>query len=105
VAQVLASAAVTVVLVTASGSVIRERCPALTVEICAPALLDMACCWAGGITWSAVPMSDQDGIVFHASGPEGSKNWFKVAGRCTAARMAVWVVGLTPLAKHREKPG
>jgi hypothetical protein len=33
--------------------------------------LDMNSCSAGGITWSAVPISDQDGMVSQAGTPEG----------------------------------
>jgi hypothetical protein len=81
VSQVVARAAVTMIFATASGRVTRDRWPALTVEICAPVWLDMACCRAGGIAWSAVPISDHDGIVLHAGGPEGSKSLFRAAGR------------------------
>jgi hypothetical protein len=45
-----------------------------TVEIWAPALVDIACCWAGGMTLSAVPISDHEGIVSHAGSPDGSSN-------------------------------
>ena len=63
--QVVASTAVSMMLVTAFGRVTSERWPALTVEICAPALVDIACCWAGVMTRSAVPISDQAVVVAH----------------------------------------
>ena len=34
---------------------------------------DMTSCSAGGMIWSAVPIRDQDGIVFHAGTPDGSE--------------------------------
>ena len=73
-----------------------DRWPALTLVLCAPAWSDISSCSASGITRSNVPMSDQDGIVFHATGPEGSSNWAAAAGRCPAARMAAFS-GATPL--------
>ncbi len=80
------------------------RWPALTLEMRAPARLDISSCSARGITLSNVPMSDQDGIVFHAGGPEGSENSATSAGRCTAARTLAFS-SPTPLAKHSMKPG
>ncbi len=73
-------------------------------ENCAPALVDIACCWAGVMTRSAVPISDHEGIVSHAGGPDGSPYWLSAAGRWTASITAAWF-RLTPLAKHSEKPG
>ena len=80
------------------------RWPALTLEMRAPARLDISSCSARGITLSNVPMSDQDGIVFHAGGPEGSVNCAGAAGRCTAARTRAFLRP-TPLAKQSLKPG
>ena len=34
---------------------------------------DMNICSAGGMTWSAEPISDQDGMVFQAGAPKGSR--------------------------------
>src|SRR5262249_60779225 len=79
--QVVVSTASRMVLVTDSGRVISDRCPALTVEMWAPARCDIVSCSAGGMTLSWVPISDQDGIVCQAGGPEGSKSWLRAAGR------------------------
>ena len=73
-------------------------------EIFAPAFVDIASCWAGVITRSAVPISDHEGIVSQAGGPDGSANWAAAAGRWVADNRAV-CFGLTPLAKHSAKPG
>jgi hypothetical protein len=48
-----------------------ERWPAPTLEMRAPARLDIISCSASGITLSNVPMSDEDEIVFQAGCPEG----------------------------------
>jgi hypothetical protein len=61
-------------LTTSAGCVMSDRWPVLTLVMCAPARLDISSCRARGITWSNVPISDQEGIVFHAGGPEGSVN-------------------------------
>ena len=52
-------------LATANGLDIRDRRPASILVMWALARLDMNCCSVGGRTWSAVPITDQDGIVFH----------------------------------------
>ena len=65
----MASTAASMTWVTAFGRVTSERCPALTVEICAPAWVDIACCCAGGMTLSAVPISDHR-IVNHQPEPD-----------------------------------
>jgi hypothetical protein len=64
----------------------------------------MKSCSAGGITWSAVPISDQDGIVSQAGTPEGADPALNAIGRWVAARMAAWLAG-RPLAKHWANPG
>src|SRR5262249_20137647 len=101
--QVVVSTASRMVFVTDSGRVISDRCPALTVEMWAPARCDIVSCSAGGMTLSWVPISDQDGIVCQAGGPEGSKSWLRAAGRWVAGSKAA-VCGLTPLAKQSSKP-
>jgi hypothetical protein len=55
--------------VTAAGWEIRDRCPALISVMWAWVRRDMNSSSAGGITWSAVPISDQDGTVFQAGTP------------------------------------
>jgi hypothetical protein len=54
---------------------------------------------AGGMTWSAVPITAQDGMVFQAGGPDGSVNALAVSGRWVAAMTAAWLAGRL-LAKH-----
>jgi hypothetical protein len=92
------------ILVTAPGWEIRDRCPALISVTWAWARLDMNSCSAGGITWSAVPISDQDGIVCQAGTPEGSEPALSAMGRSVAARTAASLAG-RPLAKHWANPG
>src|SRR6266699_992082 len=65
---------------------------------------DMKSCSAGGMTWSAVPISDQDGIVCQAGVPEGADPALNAIGRWVAARTAAWLAG-RPLAKHCANPG
>src|SRR5262249_61078620 len=100
----VASTAARITFVTSPGFVISDRWPALTLVMCAPARLDISSCSASGITRSCVPMSDHEGIVFHAGGPDGSVNCAADAGRCVAARTAASSRS-TPLAKHSMKPG
>lgn len=57
-----------------------------------------------GITWSAVPISDQDGIVFQAGTPEGADPALNAMGRWVAASTAAWLAG-RPSAKHWANPG
>src|SRR5215471_2042371 len=58
--------------VTTGALVMRDRCPALTSVMWAPARWAMNVSSAGGMTWSAVPITAQDGMVFQAGGPDGS---------------------------------
>jgi hypothetical protein len=76
-----------------------DRCPALTSVMWAPARLAMKSCLAGGRTRSAVPITSQDGMVFHAGGPEGSPRVLAASGRWVAAMTAAWLAG-SPLAKQ-----
>src|SRR6266550_7172895 len=48
----------------------------------------MVSCWDGGITLSLVPISYQEGIVFHAGVVDTSLSAPKVTGRCVAASTA-----------------
>jgi len=84
---------------TVSGSAIMDRCPALTSVMWAPARLAMKVSSAGGMTWSAVPITAQDGMVFQAGGPEGSCRVLAASGRWVAAMTAAWLGG-SPLAKQ-----
>ena len=76
-----------------------DRCPALTSVMWAPARWAMNFCSAGGRTWSAVPITAQDGMVFQAGGPEGSCRVLAASGRWVAAMTAAWLGG-SPLAKQ-----
>ena len=72
--QLVALAACWMTWAIVSGSAIMDRCPALTSVTWAPARLAMKVSSAGGMTWSAVPITAQDGMVFQAGGPDGSVN-------------------------------
>ena len=85
--------------VTTDGSEMRDRCPALTSVMRAPARRAMNVSSAGGMTWSAVPITAQDGMVFQAGGPDGSVNALAASGRWVAAMTAAWLAG-RPVAKH-----
>src|SRR4029077_19455749 len=85
--------------VTTDGLEMRDRGPALTSVMRAPARLAMNVSSAGGMTWSAVPITAQDGVVFQAGGPDGSVNALAVSGRWMAAMTAAWLAG-RPVAKH-----
>jgi hypothetical protein len=64
----------------------------------------MISCSAGGMAWSAMPMTDQEGMVSHAGVPEGAFAALNASGRWVAARTAASLAG-RPLAKHWAKPG
>ena len=83
--------------VTTGALEMRDRCPALTSVMWAPARLAMNV--SSGMTWSAVPITAQDGMVFQAGGPDGSVNALAASGRWVAAMTAAWLAG-RPLAKH-----
>jgi hypothetical protein len=67
--------------VTADGLEMRDRCPALTMVMWAPARWAMNLWLAGGMTWSAVPITAQDGMVFSAGGPNVAVSALAVSGR------------------------
>jgi hypothetical protein len=77
--------------VTTDGSEMRDRCPASMSVMWAPARLAMNVSSAGGMIWSAVPITAQDGMVFQAGGPDGSVNAPAVSGRWLAAMTAAWL--------------
>ena len=70
---------------TALGLEISETCEALTSTISAPARSAMNRCCASGMIRSSVPMRYQDGIVFQAGTPEGSRPALNAMGRWVAA--------------------
>src|ERR1700678_1110010 len=77
-----------------------DRCGALTSVMCDPARLAMTTCAAGGMTWAAVPMTSQDGIVCQAGVVvSGSDRMLATGGCCSAASAAPSRAG-RPLAKH-----
>ena len=51
------------------------------------------------MTWSAVPIRDQDGIAFHAGAPEGADRPLRGQGRWIDASKAPSVAG-SPFAKQ-----
>src|SRR5690242_8517509 len=69
--QVVARTACRMTLVTTPGSEIMDRCGACTSVMRACAFSAMASCSAGGMAWSAVPTTAQDGMVFQAGTPVG----------------------------------
>src|SRR6185437_13802602 len=97
--QPVALAACLMTWATVSGSMSRDRCPASTSVMWAPARLAMKVSSAGGMTRSAVPITAQDAMVFQAGGPDGSANALAVSGRWVAAMTAAWLAA-RPLAKQ-----
>src|SRR6202044_1038706 len=86
--------------VTAPGSLIIDRCGALISVMCDPARLAMTTCSAGGMTWSAVPMTSQDGIVCQAGAVVSVSDRMLAAGGCCSAASAAPSLAGRPLAKH-----
>src|ERR1700755_1170306 len=72
--------------VTTPGSDILDRCGACTSVMWAWARLAMASCNAGGMAWSAVPTTAQDGMVFQAGTPDGWVRAIVASGAWSAAR-------------------
>src|SRR5256885_16598385 len=85
--------------VTTDGLEMRDRCPALTSVMRAPARFAMNVWLAAGMTWSAVPITAQDGMVFQAGAPNVAASALAASGRWGAAMTAAWLAG-RPLAKH-----
>src|SRR6202451_2831275 len=83
--------------VTTPGSEIIDRCGACTSVMWACARLAMASCNAGGMAWSAVPTTAQDGMVFQAGTPDG---WVRamVASGCLGAARTLTSRAGTPVA-------
>jgi TrwC relaxase len=68
-------------LVTTPGLEIIDRCGASTVVMWAWARLAMASWSAGGMAWSAVPTTAQDGMVFQAGLPDCCVSAIVASGR------------------------
>src|SRR5262245_10502061 len=85
--------------VTTDGLEMRDRCPASTSVMRAPARLAINVWFATGMTWSAVPITAQDGMVFQAGGPNVAASALAASGRWVVAMTAAWLAG-RPLAKH-----
>src|SRR6202050_5594181 len=83
--QVVAWTACRMTLVTTPGSEIMDRCGAFTSVMRACAFSAMASCNAGGMAWSAVPTTAQDGMVFQAGTPDFWVNATVDSGFCVAA--------------------
>src|SRR5260221_11685461 len=99
--QLVALAARRMTLVTVSAREIRDRWPALTSVMRAPARWAMDCSKAGGMTLSAVPMTAHDGVVFQAGVADGSPSVLAPSGRRVAAMIAAGRGGGAP----GEEPG
>src|SRR3974377_1945695 len=69
--QLVALAACSMTSATVLGSEIMDRCPAFTSVMRAPARSAMNVSSAGGVHWSAGPITAHDGLVSHAGGTEG----------------------------------
>ena len=95
----VASTASRMTRVTTGASEMRDRCPAPTSVMRAPARLAMNVSSAGGMTRSPDPTTAHDGMVFQAGGPDGPVNALAVSGRWVAAMSAAWLAG-RPVAKH-----
>src|SRR5580692_8761951 len=87
-------------LVTAPGSLIMDRCGALISVTCDPARRAITTCSAGGMTWSAVPMMSQDGIVCQAGAVVSVSDRMLATGGCCSAASAAPSRAGKPLAKH-----
>jgi hypothetical protein len=100
----MAPAAWLMMLSTAAGCEIIERCEAPTSTMWASARRAMNSCSAGGMTLSWVPTRSQEGIVFQAGAAESAASALRVTGLWVDARTAPSAAGRS-LAKHRAKPG
>ena len=85
--------------VTTDGMEMRDRRPALTSVMWAPPRWAMNVWLEAGMTWSAIPITAQDGMVFQAGGPNVAGSALAASGRWVAAMTAAWLTG-RPLAKH-----
>src|SRR5690242_16368798 len=97
--QVVARTACRMTLVTTPGSEIMARCGAFNSVMRACAFSAMASCNAGGMAWSAVPTTAQDGMVFQAGAPDGWVRAIVASGAWSAARTRASRAG-SPLAMH-----
>src|SRR5580698_9410642 len=88
-----------ITLVTTPGSEIMERCGACTSVMWASAFSAIASCSAGGMAWSAVPTTAQDGMVCHAGTPDGSVRALVAMGSWVTASTCAFLAG-RPLAMH-----
>src|ERR1700733_13623169 len=86
--------------VTAPGSLIMDKCGALISVMCDPPGLAMTTCSAGGMTWSPVPMTSQDGIVCQAGAVVSVSDRMLATGGCCSAASASPSLAGRPLAKH-----
>src|SRR3984885_9442983 len=100
VVQPTVRAALRMTAVTAPGSLIMDRCGALISVTCDPARRAITTCSAGGMTWSAVPMTSQDGIVCQAGVVVSVSDRMLATGGCCSAASAAPSLAGRPLAKH-----
>src|SRR5258706_15426186 len=87
-------------LVTRPGLEIMDKCGApgaMVMWACACRAMESSS--AGGMAWSAVPITAQDGIVFQAGTPDFWVSAMDVSGRWVAASTPASRAG-RPLAMH-----
>ena len=84
-------AASSITFVTSPGWEISDRCEALISVTVACARRAMNSCAAGGIAWSAVPITAQLGMLVQAGGPDTSASAEAAIGRWVAASSAAWL--------------
>src|SRR5271166_3881505 len=100
IAQVVAWIASRITLVTRPGLEIMDRCGAPGAMVMwACACRAMARSSAGGMAWSAVPITAQEGIVCQAGTPDFWVSAMVESGRWVAARICASLVG-KPLARQ-----
>src|SRR6185437_2677502 len=97
--QVVAWTACRMTLVTTPGSETMDKCGAFTSVMWACAFSAMASCSVGGMAWSAVPTTAQDGMVCQPGTPDGSVRALVAMGSWVAASTFASLAG-RPLAMH-----
>src|SRR5450631_2439022 len=90
---------------TVPGWEISDRCKALILVTVACARAAMNSCAAGGIAWSAVPITAQLGMVAQAGGPDASVSALAAIGRWVAASSAAWLAGRSLARMLRNSAG
>src|SRR5260370_22407282 len=99
-----AAAAAAMCPATAAGCVTAIACEARISTVRAPARRAMNCWASGRITWSAVAIRYQLGVVFHAAAPDFSSNAAAVMGRCPEAAAAPAALGTVAPRTYGDRP-